>query len=148
MRCNKKMWWRILILIVIGASGGATVSAGIVALITTIGVVARLAGKSHTAEFAKHYETSITLGALAGTVFSLFPVTVPIGEVGLIITGGFIGIFVGVLAMSLAESLNITSIYARRVQLSKGICYVILGIALGRGIGAFLQLSGFLNIDV
>ncbi len=148
MRCNKKMWWRILILIVIGASGGATVSAGIVALITTIGVVARLAGKSHTAEFAKHYETSITLGALAGTVFFFFFVTVPIGEVGLIITGGFIGIFVGVLAMSLAESLNITSIYARRVQLSKGICYVILGIALGRGIGAFLQLSGFLNIDV
>lgn len=135
-------------LAVIGASGGAAVSAGIVALITTIGVVARLVGKSHTAEFAKHYETSITFGALAGTIVSLFPVSVPIGIVGLFLAGGSMGIFVGVLAMSLAESLNITSIYARRVRLSKGICYIILGIALGRGIGAFLQLSGFLNIDV
>lgn len=142
------MWWKILILAVIGASGGAAVSAGIVALITTIGVVARLIGKSHTAEFARHYETSITLGAMVGTIFSLFPVTIPIGKIGLLLIGGFIGIFVGVLAMSLAESLNITSIYARRVRLSKGICYVVLGIALGRGIGAFLQLSGFLNIDV
>lgn len=142
------MWWRILVLIIIGASGGAAVSAGIVALITTIGVVARLAGKSHTAKFARQYETSITLGALAGTIFSLFPVSVPLGEIGLSLIGGFIGIFVGVLAMSLAESLNITSIYARRVRLSKGICYIILGIALGRGIGAFLQLSGFLNIDI
>lgn len=142
------MWWKVLFLIVIGASGGAAVSAGVVALITTIGVVARLVGKSHTAEFARQYESSITLGALAGTVVSLFPVTVPIGTIGLILTGGFTGIFVGVLAMSLAESLNITSIYARRVRLSKGVCYVVLGIALGRGIGAFLQLSGLLNIDV
>lgn len=141
------MWWKILALAVIGASGGAAVSAGIVALITTIGVVARLAGKSHTAEFARHYETSITLGALAGTIFSLFPVTVPIGKIGLLAAGWFIGLFVGVLAMSLAESLNITSIYARRARLSKGICYIVLGIALGRGIGAFLQLSGLLHID-
>jgi len=140
------MWWKIALLIVIGASGGAAVSAGVVALITTIGVVARLVGKSHTAEFANHYETSITLGALGGTLFSLFPITVPIGKIGLSLTGMFIGIFVGVLAISLAESLNITSIYARRVRLSKGICYIILGIALGRGIGAFLHLSGFLNI--
>ena len=85
---------------------------------------------------------------MAGTIVSLFPVSVPIGIVGLFLAGGSMGIFVGVLAMSLAESLNITSIYARRVRLSKGICYIILGIALGRGIGAFLQLSGFLNIDV
>jgi len=141
------MWWKILILILFGASGGAAVSAGVVALITTIGVVARLAGKSHTAEFARQYETSITLGALSGTIFSLFPVTVPIGKIGLTLAGGFIGIFVGVLAMSLAESLNITSIYARRVRLSKGISYIILGIALGRGIGAFLQLGGYLNIS-
>lgn len=142
------MWWRILVLVLIGASGGAAISAGIVALITTIGLVARLAGKSHTAEFAQYYETSITLGAAAGTIFSLFPVTVPIGKIGLFFVGGFIGIFVGVLAMSLAESLNITSIYARRVRLSKGICYVVLGIALGRGIGALLQLSGFFNLDI
>lgn len=141
------MWWKILFLILFGASGGAAVSAGIVALITTIGVVARLAGKSHTAEFARQYETSIMLGALSGTIFSLFPVTVPIGKIGLILAGGFIGIFVGVLAMSLAESLNITSIYARRVRLSKGICYIVLGIAVGRGIGAFLQLSGYLNFN-
>lgn len=142
------MWWRILVLVVIGASGGAAVAAGVVALITTIGVVARLIGKSHTAEFAQYYESSITLGALAGSIVSLFPVSIPIGWIGLAMVGGFIGIFVGVLAMSLAESLNITSIYARRVRLSKGICYIVLGIALGRGIGAFLQLSGFLNIDI
>lgn len=141
------MWWKISVLIIIGISGGAVVSAGIVALITTIGVVARLAGKSHTAEYAKQYETSITLGGLAGTVYSLFPVMLPIGKIGLFLTGGFIGIFVGVLAMSLAESLNITSIYGRRIRLSKGICYIVLGIALGRGIGAFLQLSGYLNIN-
>lgn len=140
------MWWKILFLSLIGASGGAAVAAGVVALITTIGIVARLVGKSHTAEFIHYYENSILLGALTGTIISLFPVSVPVGTVGLCLFGWFSGIFVGVLAMSLAESLNITSIYARRIRLSKGICYVVLGIALGRGIGAFLQLGEYLKM--
>ena len=40
--------------------------------------------------------------------------------------------------MALAEILDVFPIFVRRVKLLRGIKYVILGVALGKGIGAFV----------
>ena len=54
--------------------------------------------------------------------------------------GGFSGMFVGCLAMALAEILNVVPIFANRIQLKKGMVYVIQSIALGKAVGAFMQM--------
>ena len=40
--------------------------------------------------------------------------------------------------MALAEILDFFTIFVSRVKLIRGIKYVILGVALGKGIGAFV----------
>lgn len=131
------MYAKQLLLAVIGFGGGATVAAGVFALITSIGVMARLAGKTHTGRYAKVYETAVTLGGTLGNLWYLYQFQLPLGNIFLVISGVTIGIYVGVLVMSLAESLDVTAIFTRRIRLSQGIAWVILGLALGKGFGAW-----------
>ena len=49
-----------ILLVIIGLSGGYIVAGGIFALITSVGLMARLAGKTHTGKYVKIYESCIT----------------------------------------------------------------------------------------
>lgn len=128
---------RQALLALLGFSGGAIVAGGIYALITSVGLMARLAGKTHTGKYAKVYESCVVLGGTFGNLWYLYQFPLPLGKVFLGVSGLTVGIYVGVLAMSLAESLNVTAIFTRRIRLSKGIPWVILGTALGKGLGAW-----------
>ena len=48
------------------------------------------------------------------------------------------GIFVGCWAMALAEMLNVFPIFIRRMKIIKSVPYLILGIAVGKTVGALL----------
>jgi len=134
-------FWGQLFLAAVGIGAGTVVAGGVYALITSAGLMARLVGKTHTAKYAKVYETCVVLGGTFGNLWSLYRFRVPLGKGFLAVCGLTFGIYVGVLVMSLAESLNVTAIFTRRVRLSKGIPWVILGIALGKGLGALLYYS-------
>ncbi len=131
------MFLKQLFLTAAGLGAGAVVAGGVFALITSVGLMARLAGKTHTGKYAKVYETSVALGGTFGNLWYLFRFQVPLGRGFLALCGLAFGIYVGVLVMSLAESLNVTAIFTRRIRISKGIAWVILGIALGKGLGAW-----------
>lgn len=126
-----------LFLVLAGLGAGAVVAAGVFALITSAGLMVRLAGKTHTGKYAKVYETCVALGGTFGNLWYLYRFRIPLGSWFLAVCGLTFGIYVGVLVMSLAESLNVTAIFTRRIRLSKGIAWVVLGIALGKGLGAW-----------
>ncbi|MBO5279447.1 MAG: stage V sporulation protein AB [Lachnospiraceae bacterium] len=126
-----------LFLVLAGLGAGAVVAAGVFALITSVGLMVRLAGKTHTGKYAKVYETCVALGGTFGNLWYLYQFRVPLGAWFLVVCGLAFGVYIGVLVMSLAESLNVTAIFARRIRLSKGIPWVVLGIALGKGLGAW-----------
>ena len=84
------------------------------------------------------YEDSIALGGIAGTIFSIYKITIPYGAWLVPVFGIFGGIFVGCWAMALAEILNLFPIFIRRIKILRCIPYIILGIAIGKGIGAFI----------
>lgn len=134
-------WLKQAFLGAVGISGGFIVAAGVYALITSVGLMARLAGKTHTGRYAKTYENCVVLGGTIGNLISLYSFPILAGTWLLALFGLCSGIYVGVLVMSLAESLNVTAVFTRRVRLSKGIAWVVLGIALGKGIGALLLYS-------
>lgn len=134
-------WIKQLLLALVGLCGGFIVAGGVFALITSVGLMARLAGKTHTGKYVKIYETCVALGGSIGNLISIFRFALPIGIWSLVIFGLFSGIFVGVLAMSLAESINVTAVFTRRIRLSKGIPWVILGIAIGKGLGSLIFFS-------
>lgn len=139
------MWLKQIFLAVLGLSSGLIVSGGIFALITSVGLMARLAGKTHTGRYVKVYETCVVLGGTFGNLLSIYQFKLPVGNWILALFGLFSGIFVGVLYMSLAEALNVTAVFTRRVRLSKGIAWVILGIALGKGLGALLYYASYVS---
>lgn len=132
------MWIEQILFALIGLSAGFVVAGGVFALITSIGVIPRLAGRTHTARHIKKYETSVFLGGVTGCLLSLLEWKLILGQWFAGVIGIFIGIFVGCMATALAESLNTTAVFSRRVKLHKGIPYVVLSLALGKTIGSLL----------
>lgn len=123
---------------IIGLAAGATTAAGVYALITVIGIIPRLAGKSRTGKYIRFYETAVILGGISGCITGIYQLPIFVGKIGLGVMGIAYGIFVGSLIMSLAETLDVFPIMARRVRLVVGLPYIVLGLAAGKTIGAFL----------
>lgn len=132
------MWASQIILAVIGLSSGALVAGGIFAFIVSLGVVSDFADRTHTGNHILLYENAIILGAIWGNVISMYRIPPPQSQILVGTFGLFAGIFVGCWAMALAEVLNVFPIFVRRTKLVKCIPYIILSIAIGKGIGSVI----------
>lgn len=135
------------ILAVLGAGAGFAVSGGVFTTMIAIGLVPRFAGKTHTAKHIFLYEEMAVCGTLIGGLTTIFNPVLGIGErflgtLFLIVFGFFAGIFVGCLALAIAEMLDSIPIFARRSNFRHGMGVVILCMALGKAVGSILY---FLN---
>ena len=153
---------RILFYIIFGLCGGGLVAAGLFAFISILGLVPRLAARTHTGRQIHRYENWIVVGALFGNLLNLHHI--PFYHIGLwlgdilpnwlsvgwewgmvlfswifpVIMGIACGIFVGCLVMSLAETLDALPTMSRRVHLSVGIQYIIEALAIGKLAGSLM----------
>ncbi len=132
------MWIENLLLISIGFGGGMAIAAGTFALITTIGVIPQIADVTKTAKYVTSYEMAVLGGAVVGNYLTIFPISLSLPSWILGILGIFGGVFIGCLATALAEALNITAIFTRRLRLHTGIAWIILSMALGKIAGSLL----------
>ena len=132
------MWTVQILMAVIGLSAGMVVAGGLFSFISGLGVISDFADRTHTGEYIMLYEDSVALGGILGNLFFIYQIEIPYGAWLVPIFGLFGGIFVGCWSMALAEILDVFPIFVRRVKLLRGIQYVILGVALGKGLGAFL----------
>lgn len=150
----------LLFLAVYGFSAGLLVSAGIFTVLLAVGLTPRFVGTTHTAKKIFLYEGCITAGAVIGTLFSVIPAmghagewvrqrlfsgaagerliaAIDIaGEIFLGIGGMFMGMFVGCLALAIAEMLNSIPIFARRVSYRHGLGIAVLMVAIGKLLGS------------
>lgn len=132
------MWVKEVLLAVIGLSAGLIVAGGLFAFIASLGVVSDIADRTHTGSKVLLYEDATTLGGIFGNLFFIYQWQIPRGAWLQPVFGTFAGIFVGCWAVSLAETLNVFPIFIRRVKLVRCIPYIILGIAIGKGIGSLV----------
>ena len=132
------MWTAQVLLAVIGASAGLAVAAGLFSFIVELGVVADFADRTHTGDQLLFYEDCVALGGIVGNLLYVFHIGVPLGAPFLAVFGLFAGIFAGCWAMALAEVLNVFPVFIRRINLTKCVSLAILGMALGKGVGALL----------
>ena len=156
---------RIAFYIIFGLCGGGLVAAGLYAFITILGLVPRLAARTHTASQIHRYENWIVAGALFGNLLNLH--LVPFYRVGRwigqrlptllfggwewflsvfswffpLVMGTASGIFVGCLVMSLAETLDTLPTMSRRIHLSVGIQYIIEALAIGKLVGSLVYFT-------
>lgn len=132
------MWAEQILLAVIGLSAGMIVAGGLFSFIIGLGVVSDFADRTHTGEHILLYEDSVAIGGILGNIFYLYRISIPCGQWLASLFGVFTGIFVGCWAMALAEMLNVFPIFIRRIRLLRCIPWIILSMALGRGIGALI----------
>jgi stage V sporulation protein AB len=129
---------RQIFLTLIGFSAGFTVAGGVVALMTGLGIIIRFIGLSHTAGKILWHENAILLGAIVGTILTVYQVHLPIGAWILVPAGLFTGIFVGGWIMALAEIINVFPVYFRRLGITKGISGIVVALAAGKTAGSLL----------
>ncbi len=150
------MIFKYLLLAFLGLSFGALASSGVFTVLVAVGLVPRFAGKTHTSRYVLVYEEMVVFGTIAGCLISTFPEYLQIGQylretmpraasvwdvlgnVALLIGGVSCGMFVGCLALAIAEMLDSIPIFARRVSLRHGTGIVILSIAIGKLMGALI----------
>lgn len=131
------MWIQIC-LGFLGLCFGVIIASGVVAFIISLGIVPRYAGITRTAERIRLYEDSSMLGAIVGNLCFLYNGSLPLGTAGLAVYGIFSGIFLGSWILALGEVVNIFSILARRIGLTRGVGLVVLMMALGRMLGSLI----------
>lgn len=133
---------KYILLIVLGISGGVMVAGGMFTVLFTVGLIPRFAGKTHTGSHVMIYESAVILGTVLGNLVCLYQWNLPLGNIFLGGYGLFAGIFVGCLALAIAEALDGIPIFARRINFRRGLGIGILALAFGKGIG---NLIYFLN---
>lgn len=132
------MWARQIVLAIVGLSAGIAVAGGLFSFIIGLGVVSDFADRTHTGNQILLYEEMIALGGILGNILYVYQMHIPGAQIFIAPVGLCAGIFVGCWSMALAEILNIFPIFIRRVKILRGIPYIILSMAVGKGIGAFI----------
>lgn len=145
---------KTLFLVILGVSYGVLSAAGVFTVLVAVGLVPRFAGKTHTVRKVILFEEMIIFGTLAGGFLTVFPeycqfgawwqqlfpemreLILGAGITAQIIFGIFAGMFVGCLALAVAEMLDSIPILTRRISFRHGIGVVILGVALGKLCGS------------
>ena len=122
----------------IGFSSGMIVAGGIFAFIAVIGIVPRLAQRTKTEAYIPLYEDAIVLGGVFGASTFFIHYSIPIGAAAVCFLSFCIGIFIGCLAVSLAEVLNVVPVFMRRARLTKGLPLFITVLALGKLFGSLI----------
>lgn len=156
------MFLKQLFLGIIGLSSGLIVSGGVFTVLISVGLIPRFAGKMHVARKIFVLEEMVVLGTLTGDFFSVFTdlsmagdfvlshqlfgtategVWRLLGTLLLILIGTFSGIFVGCLALAIAEMLDTIPIFARRIGFRHGLGFAVLGIALGKLAGSLIYFT-------
>lgn len=127
-----------IVLAVIGLSSGMLIAGGLFGFVVSLGVISDFADRTHTGNKVGLYEKALAVGGSLGNLLQVYQVFLGLGPWMLGIFGFFAGVFVGGWAMALAEVLNVFPIFMRRAKLVGGIPYIILSIAIGKGIGSLI----------
>lgn len=154
------MLLRQIFLAVIGLSFGMLAAGGVFTVLVSVGLIPRFAGKLHVSRKVLVFEETVIAGTIIGSFLSIFDrygrlghfvienqifgktntdvIWHVIGTVILILFGLFAGMFVGCLALAIAEMLNSIPIFTRRIGFRHGLGIAVLSMALGKAAGSLL----------
>ena len=126
-------------IIIVGFSNGIVVGSGIVALLTLLDIIPRLAQLTNTYEKIPLYEHIIIVTSSIIALLSLLQIGVNIGAICIVIIGFSMGIFIGMLASALAEVMHVIPVIVRRFNMEDYVDYVVYALIFGKVIGSLLQ---------
>lgn len=123
------------------AAEGLAVGAGLAALIVVLSVGVRLASLAGTLHWAGAYQWALVLGAVAAAAYEVHPYHLRGGAVLAGVLGLGMGLFIGLLAAGLAETVAALPVLGRILGLRDFLPRLVLAFALGKLLGAVLWLA-------
>lgn len=154
------MFLKQIFLGVVGTGFGLFAAGGVITVLITVGLIPRFAGKMHVNRKVFLFEEMVVFGVIAGSFISVFEKYAGLGDwvlkhhlfgvnmtetvwrvagtVIITIFGLFSGIFVGCLALAIAEMLDSIPIFARRTGFRRGLGIAILAVTLGKVAGSLI----------
>lgn len=157
------MFLKQIFLGVVGISFGIFAAGGVFTVLISVGLIPRFAGKMHVSKKVFLFEEAVVVGILLGDFVSIFDrhgrigdfvvknqvfgagrteaVWYIVGTAIIILFGLFAGIFVGCLALAIAEMLDTIPIFSRRIGFRHGLGIAVLAVALGKAAGSILYFA-------
>ena len=107
------------------------------AFLIMLNIIPRMIGKTKTAARICLYENMIVLGGIGGNLLSVFlMMRIPLGHIFLGVYGICAGLFVGCVAVALAEILKTFPVIFRRTKVKVGLWVILWFMALGKTAGS------------
>lgn len=136
---------RTLLLAFWGLCMGNIVASGVCGLLTSLGIITRLAWRTKTQDKVRVYEYCVFIGTTLANFIYIYRIGLAslwiLNVIILGIIGIFFGIFVGCLALSLAEALDVSTIIFRKFNIRNHTKYVLLAVAVGKFIGNIIYFA-------
>lgn len=144
------MFLKSLFMIFVGVCSGVGIAAGTFAFLLVLRVIPRMLQKAKLEHKVVYIENIVVRGILFGSILSLFSwrkklLFALLGRSLLTIFGFCAGIFVGCLAVALAEILDVFPIFFRRLHIRESFgTTLIFMMAIGKMLGSlFFFFAGY-----
>ncbi|MDP2871338.1 MAG: stage V sporulation protein AB [Bacillota bacterium] len=128
----------LVLLAAVGACAGVVVGAAYVAFMNALRVPARLAALTYTRHMTRIYEAAMAAGAFLAAVWLVFPYTLRLAPAAAGFVGAAMGVYVGMLASALAETIGVIPVVARRTGLGTWVTRLIWFVVLGKITGSLI----------
>lgn len=129
---------RQLIGTVVGFAGGLLAGGGMAALFTLLQIVPRLLQVARCRSAIRLMPFAVMAGAFAATLVSMGWLRFDPGKITLLLIAVIMGTFVGMLAMALAEALQMLTITIKHASIAKAVVLLIIAMAAGKLAGSIL----------
>ncbi|QXM06311.1 stage V sporulation protein AB [Crassaminicella indica] len=122
----------------VGFSEGVIVGTALIAFLTILDIVPRLAQLTDTENYIKVYEMAIAVTVTTISLSNFLGIHIHLGKIMVCIVGFLMGTFVGLLASALTEVTNVIPVIVSRFMLYDYIKYIFIALAGGKVIGALI----------
>ena len=147
--------FREALVLLISVSSGLLISLGVTSVLLVVSLVPRLAGRTGTANHIFLYENMVVLGTILGGILSIYWEYDAVAMLGLGMTenghffgnvllcygGVFSGMFIGCLALAIAEMIDSIPIFLKRVSWKYGITLMVISVAIGKILGSLIYFG-------
>jgi stage V sporulation protein AB len=131
--------WGNLAAIVVGAAGGFAVGTSVVAFLTVLDLFPRLVQMARAPRWMHRFELTLVAGTLTMTALHFARVQLALPNIIVAAITLFQGAFIGMVAASLIEVLNVVPIVSRRLRMQTKVGILLLFVALGKTAGSLFD---------
>ena len=123
---------RLVLIPLIGLSGGITIGSAAAAFFTLLKIVPRLAQITDTNSYIRPYQYAITLGATISSFIYFSEFNFGLNRYASIPVGILMGMFLGIFASALAEVLNVIPVFVKKFKAKHELKYIIAALIFGK----------------